>query len=469
MKQKNKLWSGAFQKVTDSDVEKFTASIQFDQALYNEEIACSIAHAKMLKKQKLISANKAKNIITGLNKIQKQINNNKFNFNIKNEDIHLSIESALFSLIGKDAGYLHTGRSRNDLIATDLRMYCIVASKEIINLLIKLRTVFITIAKKEQSTVFPGYTHLQVAQPILLAHHLLAYEEMLKRDTNRFINVVDQANIMPLGSGALAGSGYNFDRQLLASELGFEAISNNSMDAVSDRDFVIDMHSAIATCMIHLSRLSEEIILWATKEFNLVQIGDDFATGSSIMPQKKNPDVAELIRGKSARVIGNLVQILVLMKGLPLAYNRDLQEDKEPLFDSINTITSVLKITDGLLNSLTFNKEEAERKATSGFALATDVADYLVKKGIPFRESHEIVGLIVKYCTENKLSLEDMTLKQYQKFSKKFTSDITKLNVQASLSNRNLAGGTAPNQVKSAIKKAENQLQQAIKKHEKKL
>ena len=467
MKQKNKLWSGAFQKVTDSSVEEFTASLQFDQALYNEEIACSLAHTKMLKKQKIISANKAKNITAGLNKIQKQIENNKFNFNIKNEDIHLSIESALYKLIGKDAGYLHTGRSRNDLIATDLRMYCIVASKEIVNLLINLRSSFIAMAKAEQSTVFPGYTHLQVAQPILLAHHLLAYEAMLTRDTNRFINVIQQTNIMPLGSGALAGSGYKFDRKLLANELGFDAISNNSMDAVSDRDFVIDMHSAMATCMIHVSRLSEEIILWATKEFNLVQISDDFATGSSIMPQKKNPDVAELVRGKSARVIGNLVQILVLMKGLPLAYNRDLQEDKEPLFDSINTITSVLKITDGLLHALTFNKEEAERKAKSGFALATDVADYLVKKGIPFRESHEIVGSIVKYCTENNLSLEEMTLQQYQKFSKKFTNDITKLNVYSSLSNRNITGGTAPNQVKNAINKANTQLNQTIKKLEK--
>tara|TARA_Y100001970_G_scaffold282187_1_gene394515 strand:- start:5405 stop:6808 length:1404 start_codon:yes stop_codon:yes gene_type:complete len=467
LKQKNKLWSGAFQKVTDSSVEEFTASLQFDQALYNEEIACSLAHTKMLKKQKIISANKAKNITAGLNKIQKQIENNKFNFNIKNEDIHLSIESALYKLIGKDAGYLHTGRSRNDLIATDLRMYCIVASKEIVNLLINLRSSFIAMAKAEQATVFPGYTHLQVAQPILLAHHLLAYEAMLTRDTHRFINVIQQTNIMPLGSGALAGSGYKFDRKLLANELGFDAISNNSMDAVSDRDFVIDMHSAMATCMIHVSRLSEEIILWATKEFNLVQISDDFATGSSIMPQKKNPDVAELVRGKSARVIGNLVQILVLMKGLPLAYNRDLQEDKEPLFDSINTITSVLKITDGLLHALTFNKGEAERKAKSGFALATDVADYLVKKGIPFRESHEIVGSIVKYCTENNLSLEEMTLQQYQKFSKKFTNDITKLNVYSSLSNRNITGGTAPNQVKSAINKANAQLNQTIKKLEK--
>ncbi|MDG1990366.1 MAG: argininosuccinate lyase [Dehalococcoidia bacterium] len=469
MKQKNKLWSGAFQKATDSSVEEFTASIQFDKALYNEEIACCIAHTIMLKKQKIITANKAKNIITGLNKIKKQIETNKFNFKIKNEDIHLSIESALFNLIGKDAGHLHTGRSRNDLIATDLRMYCIAASKEIIGLLMKLRATFIGMAEKEQATVFPGYTHLQVAQPILLGHHLLAYEAMLMRDTNRFINVIDQTNILPLGSGALAGSGYKFDRKLLANELGFNAISSNSMDAVSDRDFVIDMHSAMATCMIHISRLSEEIILWATKEFNLVQISDDFATGSSIMPQKKNPDVAELMRGKSARVIGNLMQILVLMKGLPLTYNRDLQEDKEPLFDSINTITSVLKITDGLLHALTFKRDEAEHKANSGFALATDVADYLVKKGIPFRESHEIVGLIVKYCTENNLALEELTLKQYQKFSKKFTSDITRLNVYSSLSNRNITGGTAPNQVKSAIKKAQTQLDQTNKKLKKEL
>ncbi|MBR74104.1 MAG: argininosuccinate lyase [Dehalococcoidaceae bacterium] len=467
MKQKNKLWSGAFEKVTDSNVEQFTASVQFDQALYSEEIACSIAHAKLLKKQKIITANKEKAIIGGLKKIKKQIENNKFNFHIKNEDIHLSVESALFKLIGKDAGFLHTGRSRNDLIATDLRLHCIVASKKIIQLLINLRSSFISLAKKEQNTLFPGYTHLQIAQPILLAHHLLAYESMLARDTDKFTHVIQQANVMPLGSGALAGSGYNFDRNFLANELGFDAVSNNSMDAVSDRDFVIDMHSAIASCMIHLSRLSEEIILWATKEFNLVQIGDDFATGSSIMPQKKNPDVAELIRGKSARAVGNLVQILVLMKGLPLTYNRDLQEDKEPLFDSINTITSALQITDGLLNALTFNRDEAAIKANSGFALATDVADYLVKKGVPFRESHQIVGSIVKYCTDNDKLLNQLSLKEYQKFSKKFSEDITKLDVRASLSNRNIQGGTAPNQVKSATNKAQSKLNQLIKKFEK--
>jgi len=333
--------------------------------------------------------------------------------------------------------------------------------------LINLRSSFISLAKKEQNTLFPGYTHLQIAQPILLAHHLLAYESMLARDTDKFTHVIQQANVMPLGSGALAGSGYNFDRNFLANELGFDAISNNSMDAVSDRDFVIDMHSAIASCMIHLSRLSEEIILWATKEFNLVQIGDDFATGSSIMPQKKNPDVAELIRGKSARAVGNLVQILVLMKGLPLTYNRDLQEDKEPLFDSINTITSALQITDGLLNALTFNRDEAAIKANSGFALATDVADYLVKKGVPFRESHQIVGSIVKYCTDNDKLLNQLSLKEYQKFSKKFSEDITKLDVRASLSNRNIQGGTAPNQVKSATNKAQSKLNQLIKKFEK--
>ncbi len=464
MNQKNKLWAGVFNEKTDVSVENFTASINFDQALYQEDIACSIAHVKMLNKQKIIPANKQKKIIDALLKIRKKIEQGKMHFQNSQEDIHLAIESELFKLIGKDAGYLHTGRSRNDLVATDLRLYCLVSTKQIINQVVALRKAIIEIAQEQKDTVFPGYTHLQPAQPVLLAHHLLAYESMLQRDTDRFLNAMDRANSMPLASGALAGSGYNFDRDFLAKELGFQSLTSNSMDAVSDRDFVIDLHSSIATCMVHLSRISEEIIIWASKEFGLVSINDKYATGSSIMPQKKNPDVAELVRGKSARTIGNLVQILTLMKGLPLTYNRDLQEDKEPLFDSINTVINSLSITKGLLKALTFNKKTAENLAIGGYSLATDIADYLTIKGIPFRESHNIVGKIVQYCIKKNLSFSELSLDEYKQFSEKFNKDILDLDARQSLRNRNLLGGTSPQQVQKALKKAEVQLNKFIKK-----
>jgi argininosuccinate lyase len=464
LKKKKKLWSGAFQLATNADVETFTSSLSFDKALFQEDISCSIAHANMLNKQKIIPQDKAKKIIDGLQIILLKIEQGSFEFNTDNEDIHMSIESSLFELIGDDAGYLHTGRSRNDLIATDLRIYSRVATKEILNQLIAFRETLVELATQERLTIFPGYTHMQNAQPILLAHHFLAYEEMMKRDTDRFIELTNRINIMPLGSGALAGSGYDFDRPYLAKQLNFDKISKNSMDAVSDRDFVFDINSASAICMVHLSRLAEEIILWASSEFNLISIHDDFATGSSIMPQKKNPDVAELVRGKSARVIGNLMQILTLLKGLPLTYNRDLQEDKESLFDSIDTMINCLSITNGLLNSITINKIHAEKLAVQGYALATDIADYLTKKGVPFRKSHEIVGKIVLHCSNNNIQFSELSLEEYKNFNINFESDILNLDALTSINNRDLPGGTAVNQIELSIREASHQLKQDIQK-----
>ena len=384
----DKLWGGRFDASTNELVEVYNASIDFDRRLYREDIAGSIAHARMLAAQEIVSEADRDAIVSGLEQIRDDIEAGSFEFRVDREDIHLNIEATLAERIGEPAGRLHTARSRNDQVATDMRLFTRAACDESLARLRDLRASLIDLAVRERETVIPGYTHLQRAQPILLGHHLLAYEAMFERDTQRFTEGRARANVLPLGAGALAGVTYPIDRELVARELGFDSISANSLDAVSDRDFVVDFHSAAALAMVHLSRLAEEIILWSTAEFGFVGLADAFSTGSSMMPQKKNPDVAELARGKSARAIGNLVQSLTMIKGQPLAYNKDMQEDKQSLFDSVDTLIPSLAVMAAMLPSLTFDAERGARAAVERFALATDIADYLVRRGVPFREAH---------------------------------------------------------------------------------
>ncbi|MEI6136249.1 MAG: argininosuccinate lyase, partial [Chloroflexota bacterium] len=394
----SKLWGGRFSGETNDLVERFNASIDFDRRLYREDIAGSIAHAHMLAAQGIISAEDGAAIERGLTAIRAEIDEGAFAFRLDREDIHLNIEAALIERIGDAGRRLHTGRSRNDQVATDTRLFTRAACDETIEALRAIRGALIDVAGAQSSTVIPGYTHLQRAQPILLAHHLLAYEAMLTRDTQRFAQTRARVNVLPLGAGALAGVTYPIDRAAVARELGFDAISENSLDAVSDRDFVVDFHSAAALTMVHLSRFAEEIILWSSAEFGFAGLDDAFSTGSSIMPQKKNPDVAELARGKSARAIGNLVQALTLLKGQPLAYNKDNQEDKESLFDSVDTLLVSLRVTAAMLPTMTFDGARGAEAAVANFSLATDIADYLAKKGVPFRDAHEAVGSLVARC-----------------------------------------------------------------------
>ncbi|MQC18861.1 MAG: argininosuccinate lyase, partial [Chloroflexi bacterium] len=377
----SKLWGGRFSGEMSEIVERFNASIDFDRRLYREDIAGSIAHAHMLAAQGIIATEDSEAIERGLLEIRAEIDAGTFEFRLDREDIHLNIEAALTERIGDAGRRLHTGRSRNDQVATDTRLFTRAACDETIEALRDLRLALLDLAEREAGTVIPGYTHLQRAQPILLAHHLQAYEAMFTRDTERFVQTRARVNVLPLGSGALAGVTYPLDRSMVARELGFDAISENSLDAVSDRDFVVDFHSASAMAMVHLSRLAEEIILWSTAEFGFARMDDAFSTGSSIMPQKKNPDVAELSRGKSARVIGNLVQALTLLKGQPLAYNKDNQEDKESLFDSVDTVLITLRVVAAMLPTMTFDGARGAEAAVANFALATDVADYLAKRG----------------------------------------------------------------------------------------
>ena len=442
-----KLWGGRFSAPTDALVEAYTASIAFDRRLYREDIAGSIAHARMLAKQGIIEDADRDAIVDGLRAIETEIEAGSFEFRDDREDIHLNIEAALAERIGEPARRLHTARSRNDQVATDLRMFVRAACDEAAARLRALRGALIDLAEREVETVVPGYTHLQRAQPVLLAHHLLAYEEMFARDAERLRQARGRANVLPLGSGALAGVGYPIDRDFVARELGFEAVSANSLDAVSDRDFVVDFHAAAALAMTHLSRLSEEIVLWASAEFGLVSLDDAFSTGSSIMPQKRNPDVAELARGKSARTIGNLVQVLTLLKAQPLAYNRDLQEDKEPLFDTVDTLLDTLKVVAAMVPTLRFDAARGREAAGSDFALATDLADHLVQRGVPFREAHEAVGGLVAECERTGRTFEDLTLDDYRAAHPAFGEEVLSLDVEASLAARSAVGGTAPERV----------------------
>ncbi|MBI3591747.1 MAG: argininosuccinate lyase [Candidatus Melainabacteria bacterium] len=453
-----KLWSGRFKEETATILDEFNSSFNFDKRLYKEDIICSIAFAKTLAHCKIISSHESEEIIRGLNKILEEIETEPqawFEKN-KNEDIHSAVESRLINLIGDTGKKLHTGRSRNDQVITDLRFWLKEEVKLIISLLKELRGTFLNLARKHYDTIMPGYTHLQQAQPITLGHYLLCYEQKLHRDLERFFQTLERTDVLTLGSGALAGTSYPIDRKFLASELGFKNISENSIDAVSDRDFLLECLFNISLLNIHLSQWAEEMILWNTEEFKFISISDAYATGSSMMPQKKNPDIPELIRGKSGRLIGNLTGMLTILKGLPQAYNKDLQEDKELIFDSVDNIKIVLHISNEFLQNITFNKDKMYESVNRGFISATDVADYLTKKGVPFRIAHEVVGKIVAYCIERNRQFKDLSMSEWNSFHKLFGDDIIeKIKVESCINSRNIYGGTAPEEVIKAIQRAE--------------
>ncbi len=449
-----KLWSGRFKEKTEKVVENFTSSLSFDVRLWKYDIEGSIAHVKMLGRQKIIPQKDAGLILQGLNEIKTEIQGGKFRFLDSLEDVHMNIEQALIKKIGPVGGKLHTARSRNDQVALDIRLFLRDEIADVLKLLKNFQRVLVSAAEKHVDTVMPGFTHLQKAQPVLLAHHLLAYFEMLERDLERFKDCLKRVNVMPLGSAALAGTTFPVDRKYVAQLLKFPRISENSMDAVSDRDFVIEFISASSTLMVHLSRLSEEIIIWNNDQFGFVELPDSFTTGSSIMPQKKNPDVLELIRGKAGRVFGHLVAILTVMKGLPLAYNRDLQEDKEPLFDTVDTVKSSLQVLTEMLPGMRFNKEAMEQALEKGFPTATDLAEYLVRKGMPFREAHRVTGEIVRYCIDNKKALNELSTREFQQFSRLIGKDVFDyITVKTSIDSKKSFGGTSGRRVLARIRK----------------
>ena len=443
-----------FDKPPDELVVKYTSSLQYDWRLYSYDIKGSIAHARMLAKQGIIAKDEADKIEKGLTLVAGEIEKGEFQFKPEQEDIHMAVEARLFELIGDVAGKLHTGRSRNDQVALDFRLYIKEAITETLGSIRMLQNTLIKLAEDNKTVVMPGYTHLQLAQPVLLAHHLLAYFEMLERDYGRFKDCYKRTDVLPLGSGSLAGVTFNTDRQFLADELGFSEVSRNSMDAVSDRDFAVEYISAAATCMMHLSRMAEELIIWSSAEFKYIELDDAYATGSSLMPQKKNPDVAELARGKTGRVYGNLTGMLTTMKGLPLTYNRDLQEDKEKAFDTVDTLVPSLKVFSGMLDTLKFKPENMKKALDRGFILATDLADYLVCKGETFRNAHGIIAKLVNYAVKNDKTLATMSLDEYRQFSPLFEADIQDITVESSVAARNVTGGTSPGQVEKALKRA---------------
>ncbi len=448
----DKLWGGRFTEPTDKFVEEFTASIDFDKRMYHQDIRGSIAHARMLGKQKIIPMEDVIAIENGLNEILQQIEAGTFDFSVALEDIHMNIEARLSAKIGEAGKRLHTGRSRNDQVALDIRLYLRDEISSITAYLDMLIDSLIFQAENNLGTIMPGYTHLQTAQPILFSHHMLAYIEMFKRDKGRMDDCLKRSNFLPLGAGALAGTTFPIDREHVAEMLEFEGVTRNSLDSVSDRDFAIEFLAAGSILMMHLSRFSEELILWSTSEFRFVELTDAFCTGSSIMPQKKNPDVPELVRGKTGRVYGNLMALLTVMKGLPLAYNKDMQEDKEPLFDTIDTVKGSLKIFADMIREMRVNANTMRAAAARGFSTATDVADYLVRKGMPFRDAHEVVGRAVQYCVENEMDLRELSVAEWQLFSGKIDQDIFGcITLEASVNARSATGGTAEERVKSEI------------------
>ena len=447
-----KLWGGRFKQSTNALMETFSASISFDKRLYDCDIEGSIAHCKMLARCKIITTAESNKIIKGLKRILRECDEGRFKFSDSLEDIHMNIEYRLREIIGPVAGKLHTARSRNDQVCLDIRLYLRKEVDDIVGEINRLSKTLITIAKKNINHLIPGYTHLQRAQPVLLSHHLLAYVEMMLRDKERFLDAYKRINVMPLGSAALAGTNFPIDRKITAKLLGFPEISHNSMDAVADRDFAAEFCSASALTMMHLSRFCEEVVIWNSSEFGFIELSDSFTTGSSIMPQKKNPDAAELIRGKSGRVFGNLVSLLTLMKGLPLAYNKDLQEDKEPLFDTAETVKVCLTIFTDMMKSAKFIPIAEKELEASGFLTATDLADYLVLKGVPFREAHELTGKTVAFCLEKDKTLTDLSLAQLRKISKRFDEEVfDHIALQNSVDRKNIYGGTAKNQVRAQI------------------
>jgi argininosuccinate lyase len=457
-----KRWGGRFAKQTNPLVEAYTSSTRQDEALLPFDILGSIAHATMLGAREIIDSRDTRKIVEGLNAIAQDAANGTFVLRDDLEDVHMNVEAELERRIGPAAGRLHTARSRNDQVVTDFRMLVRNLAQEIVALLADLQTVLVEMAEDHLDTIMPGYTHMQLAQPVLLAHHLMAYFEMFRRDLWRFYEVADQANESALGSGALAGLPYPLDREATARALGFERISNNSMDAVSNRDFVIEFHSAAAICMMHISRLSEELIIWSTREFGFVVFDDAFATGSSIMPQKKNPDVAELARGRTGNVYGNLISALTLMKGLPLTYNRDLQEDKAPLFETAETIVATLQVFAQMLPTLTWKKERLRQAAGAGYSLATDIADYLVRKKMPFREAHAVVGKLVKYAESHGKEFGELTLAEYRQFSDIFDEQVLAIDLESAVNGRDVPGGTARNRVLQQIESAHDWLEEEL-------
>ncbi|MFQ5473743.1 MAG: argininosuccinate lyase [Dehalococcoidia bacterium] len=440
---------------------KYSASIAYDRRLYRHDIAGSIAHARMLGKQTIITTADADAIVRGLEEVRREIENDAFPWREELEDVHLNIEVRLREKIGDAAARLHTARSRNDQIATDMRLFVMQACDDTVARTTALQSALLKLAEATQHVVVPGYTHLQRAQPVLLAHHLLAYFEMLDRDARRFTSARENADELPLGSGALAGVPYDIDRDFVAKELGFSRVSRNSIDAVSDRDFVIDLHAAASTTMMHLSRLCEEIIVWSSDEFGFVKLPPQFATGSSIMPQKRNPDVAELARGRTGRVYGNLMAILTTLKGLPLAYNRDLQEDKEPLFDTVDTLLPTLEVLAVMVAALQIDAATSEKAAAGSYTLATDVADYLVRKGMPFRDAHQAIAKLVADAQESGKGLHELTISDFRACSPLFEDDILSLDVRSSIAARDVPGGTAPNRVEAALAEARKRLESA--------
>jgi len=454
-----KLWGGRFSQPTDKFVEEFTASIQFDQRLYRYDIQGSIAHCRMLAKQGIITAEEADTIVAGLGGILVEIERGEFEFSIAREDIHMNVEARLIEKVGPVGGKLHTARSRNDQVAVDVRLYLRDEVDAIRKALAALRKALLDQSEKNLEVIMPGYTHLQTAQPILFSHHMLAYVEMFSRDAGRLDDLRKRLNVLPLGAGALAGTTFPIDREWVAAQLGFDGVTRNSLDSVSDRDFAIEFCSFAALLMMHLSRLAEELVLWSSADFAFIDLSDGFCTGSSIMPQKKNPDVPELVRGKTGRVYGNLIALLTLMKALPLAYNKDMQEDKEPLFDTIDTVRGSLKVFAEMIAQMTVNAARMREAAARGFSTATDVADYLVRKGLPFRQAHEVVGKTVRYCVETGKDIPELTLEEFRQFSKKIEADIfAAVTLEASVNARQATGGTARVAVENEIARARQTL-----------
>ncbi|MEL7563383.1 MAG: argininosuccinate lyase [Dehalobacterium sp.] len=447
-----KLWGGRFAKKTDRLVEDFHSSISFDQRLYQQDIMGSIAHARMLGKQGIITENEAAQLEEGLKSVLQDIESGNVEFEVDAEDIHMNVEKILTEKVGEVGKKLHTARSRNDQVALDVRMYLKAEIKEIVVLLADFQEVILNLAEKHEETVMPGYTHLQKAQPVTLSHHLMAYFQMFSRDIDRLQDCYKRTDVMPLGSGALAGTTFPIDRNYVKEQLGFAAITNNSLDGVSDRDFAVEFCGAASLIMMHLSRFSEEIVLWSSHEFRFITLDDGFSTGSSIMPQKKNPDVAELVRGKTGRVYGDLMGLLTVLKGLPLAYNKDMQEDKEALFDAVDTVKKCLLVFASMIKTMKVNEQIMRQGVTGGFINATDAADYLAAKNVPFRQAHEIVGKMVLYCEENSKSLEELTLEELKGFSGVFEKDIyEKISPEKCVEARNVPGGPSPRAVKDAV------------------
>ena len=456
---KTEAWSGRFNEPVAELVKRYTASVDFDQRLAAFDIQGSLAHAQMLAAQAIISQEDLSAIEKGLAEVQQEIEAGTFEWLLDLEDVHLNIEKRLTDKIGDAGKRLHTGRSRNDQVATDIRLWLRAVCDDAMAGITKLQLSILDLAEQHADTIMPGFTHLQVAQPVTFGHHLLAYYEMLKRDASRFVDCRKRINQLPLGAAALAGTSYPIDREMVARLLGFDGLCQNSLDAVSDRDFAIEFTAASALLMTHLSRFSEELILWASPRFGFIEIADRFCTGSSIMPQKKNPDVPELVRGKTGRVNGHLVSLLMLMKGQPLAYNKDNQEDKEPLFDTADTLLVTLEIYADMLRGITVNKLNMRQAAFEGYATATDLADYLVKKGMPFRDAHEVVALAVKHAVNKNCDLSELSLTELQAFSSMISDDIfSVLTLEGSVASRNHIGGTAPQQVLLAIKRAKQSI-----------